>query len=125
MILKGSETILLAEDSEQVLNLTKTILTKLGYNVISASNGTQAFNLLVSYKKPIHLILTDVIMPEMNGKDLYTKAQEIYPQIKVLYMSGYTHNLINDIKENNSELTFIQKPFSTKNLAAKINELLR
>ena len=120
----GSETILVAEDNQQVMELTEIILKSLGYTVLVAENGSKALALLANYDSPVHLLLTDVIMPEINGKDLYDKAILTHKDLKVLFMSGYADKAIahHNVIEKGSK--FIQKPFSTNSLAKKIREIL-
>lgn len=120
----GNETILLAEDNDNVRMLIKKILYRWNYNVIEAKNGTEALKMLDACGSKIHLLLTDVIMPEMNGRDLYSAALEKQPDLKVLYMSGYTDSVIEHHGILNAGISFIQKPFSHNALAAKIREVL-
>ena len=120
----GSETILLAEDNEHVRNLSRIILQRHGYSVIEAENGRSALNALDSHGGPVHLLLTDVVMPGMNGSDLYARAAKKHPGLKVLYMSGYTDNVIAHHGILDEGIQFIQKPFSQGDLAAKIREVL-
>ncbi|MGD9212207.1 MAG: PAS domain S-box protein, partial [Desulfobacteraceae bacterium] len=124
MKFKGSETILLVEDSEQVRRLAHVILKRQGYTVLVAENGPEALNILMSYPGPIHLLLTDVIMPIMNGRDLYLKACEKVPKLKVLYISGYHNDIIayHGMLEDGVQL--VQKPFSGQVLTAKVREVL-
>jgi len=122
--LSGSETILLVEDNEQVRELTGKLLTKQGYKVVSAENGVAALKLLDKFKDPIHLLLTDVVMPEMNGKDLFIKVLQKRPELKVLYMSGYTDNVIAHRGVLDEDIAFIQKPFSVRGLTAKVRGAL-
>lgn len=120
----GAETILVAEDNAQVMELTETILKGLGYKVLSAENGLKALDILSSYNKPVHMLLTDVIMPEINGRELYDKAIKIHENLKVLFMSGYADKAIAHHHIIDSGSQFIQKPFSTVHLAKKIREVL-
>ncbi|MEJ2040707.1 MAG: PAS domain-containing protein, partial [Desulfosarcinaceae bacterium] len=122
--LRGSETILLAEDNAHVRRLAQTVLQNHGYKVIAAENGTKALEALASYDGPVHLLLTDVIMPGINGRDLYYKAVEKRPGMKVIYLSGYTDNVIAHHGILDEGIQFIQKPFSTKALTTKIREVL-
>jgi len=121
---RGNETILVAEDDEQVMDLTVSILKSLGYKVLSAENGLKAMTLLSSYEYPVHLLLTDVIMPEVNGRDLYDKASLIHKDLKVIFMSGYADNAIAHHNVIDMGVQFLQKPFSTVTLAHKIREVL-
>ncbi len=120
----GSETILIAEDNEQVMGLTVTILKNLGYNVLSAADGSKALEILSLYGDPVHLLLTDVIMPEMNGKDLYDKAVLLHQKLKVIFMSGYADNAIAHHKVIETGEHFLQKPFASAILAQKIRDVL-
>ena len=121
---RGSETVLLVEDSQQVRDLCYHALTVLGYRVLAAKDGPEALQILSSYSDTIHLLLTDVIMPGMNGRELYEKAIEILPDLKVLYMSGYTDNVIAHHGVLKDGVQFIQKPFSVIGLATKVRESL-
>ncbi|KQC15101.1 MAG: hypothetical protein APR63_12740 [Desulfuromonas sp. SDB] len=122
--LQGSENILLVEDDQHVRNLALSILKLKGYNVISAESGRKAVDLLKDYKGKIDLILTDVVMPEINGRQLYEIVAKTYPQVKVLYMSGYSENVIAHHGIIDASINFIQKPFSLKALAIKVREVL-
>lgn len=121
---EGTETILLAEDNEQVRGLALNILKRQGYHVLVAKNGNEALALFNDYDNPVHLLLTDVIMPEMNGRDLYNKIAEKRPDIKVLYMSGYTDNVIAHHGVLDEGINYIQKPFTVSALAIKIRDVL-
>lgn len=120
----GSETILLVEDDEQVRNLTRAMLKKYGYCVLSADNGDAAFAALEEHTGFLNLLLTDVVMPGMNGKELFKQISARYPDAKVLYMSGYADNLIVHRGLLDYGVNFIQKPFSAKTLAAKVRKIL-
>jgi two-component system cell cycle sensor histidine kinase/response regulator CckA len=122
--LHGSETILLAEDNEQVRELAYDILRRMGYVLLVAQNGAEALSLLASHNGPVDLLLTDVVMPDMNGKELYTQVAEKRPGIRVLYMSGYTDNVIAHRGVLDEGVQFIQKPFTVQGLAAKVREVL-
>jgi PAS domain S-box-containing protein len=122
--LAGSETILLAEDEEQVRQLACTILEQQGYTVLVAEDGNQALAILDQYGGPVHLLLTDVIMPGLNGRELFLRAAEKLPDLKVLYMSGYTGNVITHHGVLDEGPPFIQKPFTVHGLAAKVREVL-
>jgi PAS domain S-box-containing protein len=122
--LQGAETILLVEDNEQVRDLTRAILRRQGYEVIQAANGEEALAVLDGRPEPIHLLLTDVIMPGMSGKDLFNRVVKRVPRVKVLYMSGYTDNVIAHRGVIDKGVNFIQKPFPVKVLAAKVREVL-
>ena len=122
--MKGSETILLVEDNEQVRNLGHAILKRQGYMLLVAESGADALTILASHDGPVDLLLTDVVMPDMNGKDLFTEVAEKYPGIKVLYMSGYTDNVIAHHGVLEEGVQFIQKPFAVNGLATRVREVL-
>ncbi len=121
----GSEVILLVEDDDQVRNLTNTILKRQGYTVLVAQNGNEALAALELHEKPVHLLLTDVVMPGMNGKELFIRAAERHPDLKVLFMSGYPAGVIASRGVLDEGTAFIQKPFTVRALSAKINEVLK
>jgi CheY-like chemotaxis protein len=121
---RGHETILLVEDEPAILKLTLLMLEKQGYNVLAANTPGEAIRQAVEYAGEIHLIMTDVIMPEMNGRDLAKKLHTEYPHLKQLFMSGYTANVIAHHGVLDEGVYFIQKPFSLQGLAAKLREVL-
>ena len=121
---RGSETVLLAEDNEQVRELALAILKRQGYTVLPAASGKEALAILDRLDGPVDLLLTDVVMPEMNGKQLFDRVSATCPDIKVLYMSGYTDNVIAHHGMIDASIHYIQKPFSVKALAAKVREVL-
>jgi two-component system sensor histidine kinase EvgS len=118
------ETILVVEDEAAVLKLACAILEGLGYTVLAAAGTAEAITLAEAHGAKIHLLITDVVMPEMNGRDLAARLQKLYPDLKVLFMSGYTANVIahHGVLENG--VHFIQKPFSRRDLAARVREAL-
>ncbi len=120
----GPQTILLVEDNVHVRELTDKILQNKGYSVLSASNGKEALALIQREGALADLLLTDVIMPEMNGSELYQNALEICPELKVIYMSGYTDNIISQHGILDQGLNFINKPFTEKELTTQINRVL-
>ncbi|MDR3629067.1 MAG: PAS domain S-box protein [Desulfocapsaceae bacterium] len=120
----GYETILLVEDEPAVLEMTRIMLQRLGYNVLAASAPSKAISILEGFAAEIHLLMTDVIMPEMNGRDLAERLVNIKKGMKCLYMSGYTSDIIANQGILNEGMHFIQKPFSRKVLAAAIREVL-
>jgi two-component system cell cycle sensor histidine kinase/response regulator CckA len=123
-ILSGTETILLVEDEEIVRNLVSTILTGYGYNVLVAVNGRAAQSKCETYSEPIHMLLTDVIMPKMSGSELKEQVVKLRPDIKVLFMSGYTDDAISHRGILDAGAAFIEKPFSPDDLARKVCEVL-
>jgi len=120
----GSETILLVEDNEDVRELAFAILERNGYLVLVAESGPEALLLLEDHKGPLHMILTDVVMPEMNGRQLFEKVSTIYPDAKALYMSGYNRDVIAHRGVIDAGVNFIQKPFSVKLLTTRVREVL-
>lgn len=121
---ESTESILLVEDNEMVRKLASEILQQQGYQVLVARNGPEALELIEGHPEALHLLLTDVIMPEMNGRQLYARVSEKYPRIKVLYMSGYTENVIAHCGVLDENVHFIAKPFTVDGLIAKIRQLL-
>jgi len=122
--LSGSETILVVEDSEQVRNLAKTVLKRKGYRVLVAENGKEALNVIEKHHGPVHLVLTDVVMPEMSGKELFHCISHRYPNVKLIYMSGYTNDVIAHKGVLDEGVHFIQKPFTVNALTAKVRKVL-
>ncbi len=120
----GHETILLAEDEPTILHMTKRMLEKMGYPVLAAATPGEAIRLAEQHAGEIHLLITDVVMPEMNGRDLARKLLSLYPDIRRLFMSGYTANVIAHHGVLDEGVHFIQKPFSMKDLGAKVRETL-
>jgi CheY-like chemotaxis protein len=118
------ETILLVEDEAAILKMSGKILKDLGYTVLSAASPLKALDLAKAYGDKIHLLITDMILPEMNGRDLARQVQSIYPEIKILFMSGYTANAIAHHHVLEPGLCFLQKPFSIKDMAVKAREAL-
>jgi two-component system, cell cycle sensor histidine kinase and response regulator CckA len=121
---RGSETIVVAEDDEGVRVLTTDILQKHGYNVITSGNSGELIRILEQKGEPVHLLLTDVIMPEMNGMDLYKQLHGMFPAMKVIFMSGYTDDVIGQHGILEKGVHFIQKPFTISTLTSRIREVL-
>ncbi len=120
----GTETILLVEDEANLRYLARQYLEKQGYKVIEAADGAVAMQIAVAHEKVIHLLLTDVIMPGMNGRELAQRISEIRPNVKVLYMSGYTENVIGHNGMLDHGVTLLQKPFNLRDLRSKVREVL-
>jgi PAS domain S-box-containing protein len=118
------ETILVVEDEEKVRQLTVQILTKNGYTVLEASHGDEASHICEQHKGPIHLMVTDVVMPGMSGRELAKSLEPHHPEMKVLYMSGYTDNAIVHHGLLEKGLIFLQKPFPLEGLLRKVREVL-
>ncbi|HKL25576.1 MAG TPA: response regulator [Desulfuromonadales bacterium] len=117
--------ILLVEDEQLVLNLTERISENLGYQVRSVPNSAEALALAEQHGQEIRLLLTDVVMPEMNGRELAERLQAANSQLKCLYLSGYTANAIAHHGVRDKGLQFIQKPFYRHGLGEKTQEVLR
>ncbi len=120
----GTETILVVEDNELVRNLAVKVLIRYGYNVINACSSSDALKMCAEEEK-IDLILTDIIMPGMNGRELSEKICTMKPGIKVLFMSGYTQDIVLQKGILPSKINFIQKPFSSAALAKKVKKILK
>ena len=120
----GHETILLVEDEIAILRLTTQMLERLGYKVVAAKTPGEAIHLAQEHTGKIQLLVTDVVMPEMNGRDLAKNILSIYPNLKRLFMSGYTANVIAHHGVLDEGVNFIQKPFSREQLGAKVREIL-
>ena len=121
---KGSESILLVEDEPAVLKLTTSMLETLGYKVRAAGSGDEAMKLAGKKTEEIHLLITDVIMPGMNGRELAERLRAVFPEMKCLFISGYTADFIAQRGVLGEGTCFIQKPFSKKNLSFKVREAL-
>ena len=120
----GHETILLVEDEAAILQMTTQMLENLGYTVLAANSPSEAIRFAREFSGEVNLLMTDVIMPEMNGRDLAKNLHSVYPNLKQLFMSGYTSNVIVHHGVLEDGVYFIQKPFSMQGLAAKLRELL-
>jgi signal transduction histidine kinase/ActR/RegA family two-component response regulator len=120
----GHETILLVEDEPMILEMTTLMLTHQGYTVLPAVTPGEAIRLAREHAGEIHLLMTDVVMPEMNGRDLARNLLSLYPDLKRLFMSGYTANVIAHHGVLDEGVNFIQKPFTMQDLAAKIRNVL-
>ncbi|MCK5099577.1 MAG: transporter substrate-binding domain-containing protein [Desulfobacteraceae bacterium] len=122
--LGGFETILLVEDEESILKMTTMMLERLGYSVLATSSPAKAIDSGEAHSGKINLLMTDVVMPEMNGRELAKKLLSRFPNLKCLFMSGYTANVIAHHGVLDEEVQFIQKPFSQQDLAIKVREVL-
>jgi PAS domain S-box-containing protein len=122
--LQGTETILLVEDQLQLRRLARTVLQSYGYQVLEAANGAEAMACSERCPGPIHLMLTDVIMPGMSGRELADHLKPARPGMKVLFMSGYTEGAIVHHGILDADVAYLQKPVSADNLAAKVREVL-
>ena len=122
---RGTETILVVEDEATVRELARELLQLSGYTVLEAKHGQEALRICRNYDGPIHLMLTDVVMPRMNGHELAETLAPLRPGMKVLYMSGYTEDagVMREILD--SDTVFLQKPFTPAALTDKVRALLR
>lgn len=123
-VLSGNETLLLVEDEPSILNMIKSMLEIQGYTVLASTKPQEAIRLARENPDGIDLLLTDVVMPEMNGRELTKQLHDFYPQMKTLYMSGYTANVIAHHGVLDNGVNFIHKPFSQSELSHKIREAL-
>jgi PAS domain S-box-containing protein len=121
---RGDETILLVEDEPAILKMATMMLERLGYAVVGARTPGEAVRLAEAHAGGIHLLVTDVVMPDMNGRDLAEHLLSMYPNLKCLFMSGYTADIIAHQGVLAARVQFIQKPFSLTDLAAKVRQAL-
>jgi CheY-like chemotaxis protein len=120
----GHATILLVDDERMVRDLVGAILQRHGYAVLEAHCGAEALRICREHAGPIHLLLTDVLMPEMNGRALAEQIRSFRPDIRILYMSGYTGHVFPRHLDGQSAIAYIQKPFTSADLARKVREVL-
>ena len=120
----GAETVLLVEDEDSVRQLVRETLESRGYRVLEAANGQAALTLAASHRNQIHLLITDVIMPGLNGHELVQQLLRARPAIKVLYLSGYAQDAFPTPLAADAQKTFLQKPFTLQSLARKVREIL-
>jgi two-component system, cell cycle sensor histidine kinase and response regulator CckA len=122
---RGTETILLVEDEEMVRCISQEFLKDLGYTVLVAADGAEALAICEKQSRPVDLVVTDVVMPHMSGRELVDKLSNIWPGQRVLYMSGYTDDAVVRYGVLKAGMNFIQKPFTPAALAQKLRESLR
>ena len=120
----GAETVLLVEDESAVRRIATEMLLRLGYTVLDAPNGRVAQKIFLEYRKPIHLLVTDVVMPELGGRELTEQLRALRADLKVLFMSGYAGDALVQQALLEPGTAYLQKPFSLYALASKIRELL-
>ncbi|MFM8552233.1 MAG: ATP-binding protein, partial [Nitrospiraceae bacterium] len=122
--LRGTETVLVVEDETVVRAMVTTSLKKRGYQVHAAKDGIEALQILDAQRGRVHLMVTDVVMPGMNGRDLANRILLLHPSIKILYMSGYTSEVFDRYGAQEASGAFLQKPFTQERLARKVREAL-
>jgi PAS domain S-box-containing protein len=121
---RGTETVLVIEDDAGVRHLAVRVLISYGYHVLEAEDGPEALQISEQYEKPIHLLLTDVVMPQMNGRELVNRLRGQRPGLPVLYMSGYADNTILQLGRLPPDTAFLAKPFSIEDLIRKVRTLM-
>lgn len=121
---RGTETILLVEDEEPLRKVVIELLTQIGYNVLSAANGKEAIRVAQTYGDKIHLLITDVLMPEIDGAELAKLLCAMRPDLKVIYISGYTDTCLAPEGVLPRGTVLVNKPFSVRLLSAKMREVL-
>jgi PAS domain S-box-containing protein len=121
---RGTETVLMVEDEESLRHVTREFLQSSGYRVLEASHPAEAIRIVEQHHQPIHLLVTDVVMPKMSGRDLAQRLLSMRPDLKVLYMSGYTDDAILQHGVLDRGVAFLAKPFTRASLARKIREVL-
>ena len=119
-----SSLILLVDDEAAILEIGTFILTQQGYTVLTAASPAKALVLSQEHPGSIDLLITDIIMPEMNGRELAARISAARPSLKILYISGYTADIISPDGELEAGMQFLEKPFSMKSLRQKVHEVL-
>jgi DNA-binding NtrC family response regulator len=121
---RGTETVLVVEDEEMVRNLVRETLERAGYRVLDAAGPFEARRISEQHRQPIQLLITDVVMPKVSGRELAEQLTARRPDMKVLYMSGYTDNAITASGILTREVAFLQKPFTPAALTEKVRDVL-
>jgi len=121
---RGSETVLIVEDAAAVRAVMRHVLERQGYAVLEAASGAAALELAAGHAGPIHLLLTDVIMPGLSGRQVADRLAALRPDTRVLYASGYTDDAVVRHGVLESGIAYLQKPFTTESLARKVREVL-
>ncbi|MGL4461747.1 MAG: response regulator [Planctomycetia bacterium] len=121
---RGNETVLLVEDEPMVMEMTAFVLQQNGYEVLTASNGMEAIAVVERWARPIELLLTDLVLPRMSGRELAARLNQLKPDLKVLFMSGYTEVEVLQKGLEAGAVDFLAKPFSLEALTLKVREIL-
>jgi two-component system cell cycle sensor histidine kinase/response regulator CckA len=124
-MMQNPKTILVVENGEMLRPLICEILRKGGYNVLEAQDGDEALLVWQRYQGPINLVLTDVVMPHMSGKELVERLRSLQPEVKVIYMSGYESSMLSSGNKFGSDTIFLQKPFRPAELSKAVQEILQ
>jgi CheY-like chemotaxis protein len=125
LLSRGTETILLVEDEEMVRTLARAVLQESGYKVLEAERAAEALRICEEHKEPIHLLLTDVVMPQVSGRELAESLSASRPDTRVLFMSGYTDDTIVRHGVPGPGTSFLEKPFTPETLVRKVQDVLR
>lgn len=120
----GNETILVAEDDTPLRNLSRIVLESFGYTVITAKDGVEAIARFMENREQVSLVLLDMIMPKKNGKEVSEAIRQVCPEVKIIFASGYTTEIVTHQELTNSGFNFIQKPFQSRDLLVKVREVL-
>jgi two-component system, cell cycle sensor histidine kinase and response regulator CckA len=119
-----AEVVLVVEDEVMVRTPICRSLRKQGYFVLEAKNGEDALQVMQAHHSPIHLVITDVMMPEMDGAELVSMLRDWYPRLRILFMSGYSPHQLEALGENVNGIAFLAKPFSMEQLGRRVREIL-
>jgi CheY-like chemotaxis protein len=122
--IRGTETVLLVEDDERIRELALSTLERFGYTMLTAANGKEALRVAADHRGAIDLLLTDVVIPTVSGPELAKRIQVLFPEVRVLFMSGYTDDAVIRLGLLQGTVSFIQKPFGQVDLARKVREVL-
>jgi CheY-like chemotaxis protein len=123
-VVRGRETILLVEDEASVREPAAEYLADHGYTVLKASRGAEAVEITQQHAGPIDLLLTDIVMPQMSGRELAEKIAALHPEAKIVFMSGYSNNVLSNVQGPIRNHTVLQKPFRLSVLGERIREIL-
>ena len=121
---RGTETVMVVEDEEKVRSLAVKVLKRQGYSVLEAEDSGSCLETLRAHQGPLDLLLTDLVMPGLNGRELHEEVKSLFPKVKVLYMSGYTEEIVTHRGVLEEGIPFIQKPFSVHSLTTRVREVL-